>query len=53
MPETECECCEESKPIHRYLTVTDKDGTVLDTVGYCEKCWPDIKRDLSKIGVAA
>lgn len=39
--EAECTSCDERKPIHRRLTLTDADGTVLDIGHYCMQCWTD------------
>ena len=34
----ECRRCGEEAPAVVYVTVTDKDGTLLDRGGYCKHC---------------
>lgn len=42
-PYIECSLCDEPKPIHRKMTVTDTNGNVIDHARFCRDCWNDIR----------
>ena len=45
-PYIECSLCDEAKPIHRKLTLTNADGFVIDAARFCRDCWNDIRQSV-------
>ncbi|HXG49255.1 MAG TPA: hypothetical protein VNO52_16650 [Methylomirabilota bacterium] len=45
-PYIECSLCDEAKPIHRKLTLTNDDGLVIDTARFCRDCWNNIRQSV-------
>ena len=45
-PYIECSLCDEPKPIHRKLTLTNADGLVIDAARFCRDCWNDIRQSV-------
>ncbi|HOL72085.1 MAG TPA: hypothetical protein PKW45_11620 [Bryobacteraceae bacterium] len=41
-PYIECSVCDEPKPIHRKLSLTDAQGLLIDEASFCRACWNDI-----------
>jgi hypothetical protein len=38
--------CDEAKPIHRELVLTNREGLLLDKVQFCRDCWNDIRQSV-------
>jgi hypothetical protein len=45
-PYIECSLCDEAKPIHRELVLTNREGLLLDKVQFCRDCWNDIRQSV-------
>ena len=45
-PYIECSLCDEAKPIHRKLSLTDAQGLLIDEARFCRDCWNDIRHSV-------
>jgi len=45
-PYIECSLCDEAKPIHRELVLTNREGLLLDRAQFCRDCWNDIRQSV-------
>ena len=45
-PYIECSLCDEAKPIHRELVLTNRGELLLDKARFCRDCWNDIRQSV-------
>ena len=49
MKQIECSICEETKPLHRKLSLVNANGELLDYVVYCVDCWNSIRKSIERV----